>query len=386
MPRIFPAEVLQQSVYTWLPRIQVQSQIIYTTVVGAVIAMLLAAIFIKVDVSVNVGGIVRPVTERSELRSLAGATITRVPVKEGDHVQAGQVLLSLQQDITDNKLSQAGYELSKRESYIRDLTLLLQGAGPGKISSGLYKQQYLNFQASIAERRAILEKLRSDFSMYSKMYDEKVVTRKEFVEKKYAYEQAKASYDALQAEQRAHWQQDLEHYRMESKQWQTGNEQLKKEKDLLTIKAPVTGTVQQFAGRYPGGIVQQGELLGYISPDSGMIAECYVSPADIGYIHTGMTVKFQVDAFNYNSWGLVTGKVTAVDNDFSIVNNMPVFKVKCSLDKTTLHLSNGASGNLKKGMTLQCRFILARRSLMQLLYEKTDNWINPNNTAKPVSV
>ena len=36
----------------------------YTTVIGAVIAMLLAAVFIKVDVSVNVGGIVRPVAEK----------------------------------------------------------------------------------------------------------------------------------------------------------------------------------------------------------------------------------------------------------------------------------------------------------------------------------
>ncbi|MFT3823586.1 MAG: HlyD family efflux transporter periplasmic adaptor subunit [Chitinophagaceae bacterium] len=382
MPRIFPAEVLQQSVYTWLPRVQVQSQVIYVTVVGAVIAALLAAIFVKVDVSVNVAGIVRPVTERTELRSLAGATINTVPVKEGDHVDAGQVLLTLQQDMTDNKLDQAGYELSKRETYIHDLSLLIRGAGPSRLSSGLYKEQYLNFQASIAEKRAVLEKLRSDFGMYSKMYDEKVVTKKEYVEKKYAFEQAKAQYNALMAEQNARWQQDLEHYRIESKQWQTGHKQLKKEKDLLTIKAPVTGTVQQFIGRYPGGTVQVGELLGYVSPDSGMIAECYVSPADIGYIRAGMPVKFQVDAFNYNSWGLVSGKVTAVDNDFSMVNNMPVFKVKCSLDKTTLHLSNGASGNLKKGMTLQCRFILARRRLMQLLYEKTDNWLNPNNVQK----
>ncbi len=94
---------------------------------------------------------------------------------------------------------------------------------------------------------------------------------------------------------------------------------------MLEIRAPVSGTVQQFNGRYEGGAVQNGELLGYISPDSGMVAEVYVSPLDIGYIQNGMPVKCQIDAFNYNSWGILPGKVLSVDNDFSVVNNNTSF-------------------------------------------------------------
>jgi len=32
----------------------------------------------------------------------------------------------------------------------------------------------------------------------------------------------------------------------------------------------------------------------------------------------------------------------------------------------------------KKGMTLQARFIVTKRSLWQLLYDKVDDWANPN--------
>ena len=32
----------------------------------------------------------------------------------------------------------------------------------------------------------------------------------------------------------------------------------------------------------------------------------------------------------------------------------------------------------KKGMTVQARFIVARRSFWQLLFDKVDNWLNPN--------
>lgn len=378
MSRILPAEVMQQSAYTWLPRIKVKSQIIYTTVLGAIVLALVAAIFIKVDVSVNVPGIIRPVTEKTELRSLTTGSIAKVLVKDGQTVRAGEPLLLMQQDITNSKLNQASFELNKRHSYINDLKLLASGAGH-RVRSGQYRQQYLLHQASVSEQKALVEKLKSDYSMFTKLYEEKVIARKEYIEKKYAYEQARAAYQARIAEQQARWQQELEQARVEAQQYSSGKDQLQRERDLLEVKAPVSGTVQQFTGRYAGGSVQTGELLGFISPDSGMIAETYVSPADIGYIYLDMPVKFQVDAFNYNSWGVLEGKVISIDNDFSIVNDQPFFKVKCALSSNTLTLPNGVEGKLKKGMTLQCRFILARRGLMQLLYERTDSWINPNS-------
>ena len=377
MPKILTAAVIQQSAYPWLPRIQVKSQVIYTTVLGAIVVALLAAIFIRIDVSVNVSGIVRPVNEKTDLRSLTGARIEKVLVKEGESVKEGQVLLYLQQDITNSKLNQTSYELGKRQSYLHDLELLARGSGH-RVKSGQYKQQYLGFQASMAEQRSIVEKLKSDFGMYSKLYEDKVVAKKEYLEKKFAYEQARATYQARIAEQNARWQQELEQTRLEAKQFHSGKNQLEKEMDQLVIKAPVSGTLQQFNGRYAGGSVQPGELLGFISPDSGLIAECHVSPSDIGYLQTGMPVTFQVDAFNYNSWGVVKGRVVSVDNDFTMVNDQPVFKVRCSLDETALKLANGVQGQLKKGMTMQCRFMIARRRLLSLLYERADSWLNPN--------
>lgn len=379
MPRIFPAEMIQDSAYSWLPKVQPKSQIIYTIVLAAIVAALLAAVFIKVDVSVNVPGIIRPLTEKSELRSLTSANIASVMVKEGAPVKEGQLLLRLQQDVTNDKLDQAGFELSQRETHMHDLALLARGAGPSRLYSNLYKQQYLGFQANLAEKRSILDKLKSDYQMYSKLYEEKVIAKKEYLEKKYAYEQSRAVYQASIAAQNSQWQQELERLRLETRQWQAGKKQLQKEKDLLEIRAPVSGTLQQFGGRYVGGSVQTGELLGFISPDSGMVAEVYVSPQDIGYIYAGMPVKCQVDAFNYNSWGILPGRVQSVDNDFTLVNNLPVFKVKCGLDKNALQLSNGVKGYLKKGMTMQCRFILARRGVLQLLYERADSWLNPHS-------
>ena len=118
--------------------------------------------------------------------------------------------------------------------------------------------------------------------------------------------------------------------------------------------------------------------LGQISPDTSMLVIAYVQPNDIGFIKKDMDVRLQVDAFNYNQWGMATGKVTAVPQDIKIIDNKPVFEVRCSLDKDFLQLKSGYKGFLKKGMTLQARFIVTQRSLWQLLYDKVDDWINPN--------
>ncbi len=64
---------------------------------------------------------------------------------------------------------------------------------------------------------------------------------------------------------------------------------------------------------------------------------------------------------------------------FVLLQEKPVFMIKCSLSKDELQLKNGFKGKLKKGMTLQARFILTRRTLFQLLYDRTDSWLNPNS-------
>jgi HlyD family secretion protein len=137
----------------------------------------------------------------------------------------------------------------------------------------------------------------------------------------------------------------------------------------------------QFAGVRASSFLTPGQPIAYISDDSYLQAECYVSPADIGYIRENQQVTFQLNAFNYNQWGLAHGSVKEISKDVIFTNGQPVFRVRCSLDTKYLQLKNGYKGHLKKGMTLTGRFYLTDRSLWQLLFDKVDNWINPKTIA-----
>jgi HlyD family secretion protein len=121
-------------------------------------------------------------------------------------------------------------------------------------------------------------------------------------------------------------------------------------------------------------------VVAVISPENSLIAEVIVPAKHIGMLFIGMPVKIQMDAFDYNQWGMVSGRITGISDDYHLVNNAPVFKVKCTLDTPFLRLKNGTTGLIKKGMTLNARFIIASRTLFQLLYQKSDDWLNPGRS------
>ena len=119
----------------------------------------------------------------------------------------------------------------------------------------------------------------------------------------------------------------------------------------------------------------------YISPNTNLIAETSVTPNDIGWIRKGQKVTFQLDAYNYNQWGFVQGTVVDIDKNVSVLNNTAFFKVRCSIDKKELQLTNGYTAHIEKGMTLTARYFITERTVYDLLFDKIDDWLNPKIVA-----
>jgi len=135
----------------------------------------------------------------------------------------------------------------------------------------------------------------------------------------------------------------------------------------------------QFSGVRNGNFITPGQVIAQISGNHDLLVECFVSPSDIGFIRENQKVRFQLDAFNHNQWGMAQGKVLEISRDIIMVDNQPVFRVRSSLNNEYLQLRNGYQGNLTKGMTLTARFRLTERTLWQLLFDRVDNWLNPNS-------
>jgi HlyD family secretion protein len=229
---------------------------------------------------------------------------------------------------------------------------------------------------------ASLNKAKKELEINTPLAKDKIISTKEFYDIEINYQKLQSSNKAFIQEQLSTWQQDLVRYNLELSQYKQTLSVVNADASYFSVKAPTSGIIQGINTRYQGGLLQANETLCTISPEGDLIGECYVPTRDIGLLKVGQFVRYQMEAFDYNYFGVLTGKVSTIDNDFTVINNTPVFKVRCSFDSTQLHLKNGFTGKLKKGLNFQARFIVARRSLWQLLYDKLDDWLNPNAPPK----
>lgn len=355
-----------------------------------VIASILALPFVKTTVSIRASGLIRPVNERTEVKTMVNGYIQHLYVREGDTVKQGQLIASIRDNINQPKADLNQIEYQQKNAFINDLVLLTKADTSGTyhsltiddLSTPLYKEQLSKYQYQLADQKASLRKVSNELKTFTSLLKDKVISPKEHFDKEIEFEKLQASFNAFKNNQLVAWQHDLQEFKMNISQYHAQRRQIEADQLNHFIHAPVSGVIQNMSARYKGNILSAGESVCLISPLTELLAECYLSTKDVGLLTVGHTAKFQIDAFDYQYFGVLTGKVNRIDNDYSIVDNKPVFKVYCYFDQPQLSLKNGFRGSLKKGLSLQARFVVAERTLWNLLYDTMDDWFNPNAHVK----
>jgi HlyD family secretion protein len=356
---------------------RVKSRIIYVSVLLCFLGCVCALPLVTVSLSVQGRGIIRPVSELAEVRVISTAPVATVKITEGHHVSKGDTLLTLSSEETDRQLDYRQTELNKIAKYIVDCQVLIHGTGVS-CQTDLYKTEQSNFKKKLSEIMARIERAGKDIGRQQKLYENMLISKKEYEDLLFFREQLQNEKRIFESSSLFKWEGELTRLCSERDDCLMQIDLLKKVRERYVICSPVDGTVESFSGIYKGTNLQAGQVVAVISPSNSLIAEVYMPAKNVGMLRNGMPVKIQVDAFNYNEWGFLSGQITGISDDYLLVNNAPVFKVKCSINTDILKLKNGATGTIKKGMTLNARFMIAKRSLFQLLYQKSDDWLNPS--------
>ena len=362
----------------YLPK-YTKSSVIYISCLLCCCAAIASLPFLKTNISIRSSALIRPATETSMIRSLVNGRLKESFVAENKAVSKGEVLFVVESEMITEKEKLLTLKTDEAKRFIADYQLLLSKTPNVKnLQTPLLQQSLLGYKQKLFDATTRYNKTRADHARNKKLHDQKVIADAEFETFQFELDKATNELELVKQTQLGQWQNELRNYEKELLDLNGQLAQLQKEKDNLVIKAPVAGNIQNLAGLYPGSMVFTNQDLAQLSPDTSLIVEAFVNPNDIGLLKKNMPVRFQVDAFNYNQWGMALGKVLDISNDIHIIQDKPVFKVKCILDKEYLQLKNGYKGFLKKGMTLQARFMITERTLWQLLYDKVDDWVNPN--------
>ncbi len=363
---------------------------IYIMILVLVCAFIFISPFVYIDISIKSLGVSRPANERTEIKSFQSGIIENIFVTEGSKVKKGDIVLSIKDSNSKNKNILNQYELSQRKEFIHDLAILINQTNLSdkdlhSLTTPVYKEQLSKFLFQREQQQTALAKANQELEMNTSLANEKVISKKEFFDIQNNQVRIQSGYNAFLREQMITWQQDYLKYKLESSQYQLQSQQINAERSFYQVKAPTDGFIQGINTKYAGGTISANEIICTISPEGSLMGECYVQSKDIGLLKIGQPVRYQIDAFDYNYFGVLTGYIIAIDNDFSVINNTPIFKVRCSFDSTHLKLKNGYIGRLKKGMNFQARFIVARRSLWQLLFDNLNDWLNPIAPPKPIN-
>ena len=139
-------------------------------------------------------------------------------------------------------------------------------------------------------------------------------------------------------------------------------------KQLLTLTAPVDGTVQQLAMHTIGGVVTAAQPIMVIVPSEDKLEiEAIVPNKDIGFVQAGQEVVVKIESFPYTRYGYLTGKVKTVS--FDAVENKDlglVYTAIVSLDKDTLNIE-GKPVRLDAGMNATAEIKTGKRSVISYL-------------------
>ena len=366
-----------------------KSKSIYIGLCGLCLTVICFLPFLKINLSITNPGIIRPCTEVYILYSIHSGRIKEYFLRENMMVQKGDLMYTIENEALTQRQNHSIESIALKDQYIIDLKtaigtsyrpdtiITLTGQLPTFVTLAC-KQSYLNFLQKIAEAHVRSNKAKNDLRRQLLLYQQRVIPDVEFESFKFEFEKSQNDIIQIIESIRSQWHGELKLHSEEKRELEQELRSIQKEKEELFVRAPVRGTLMDLAGIYPGSYVHINQKLGQISPDTSLRVIAYLPPNDIGLIHKGMQVIIQVDAFQYNQWGTVTGHVLELSQDIRMIDNKPLFEVRCSLDKDYLQLRSGQQGFLKKGMTLKARFMVTQRSLWQLLYDKLDVWVNPN--------
>ncbi len=367
-----PIHTLENLIY----KNKTKSFSIYLVVVLAILLFIALLPVIKVDISSQSRGMVRSTTASVPISSLVNGKVTYMAMANNKLVHQGDTLIKLTQETLDTERTTNQQLTGDTQSLLHDLSLVVRGNSTG-LTTPAVQEEWYSYTSKSSELQSKIAQAKISYDRNKGLYDKGVIARTEYEKYSFDYTFAQQALASLDKNQKAQWQNKKQELQTQLKNLNGTLNKLTVEAKNYAITAPLSGTIENFSGVQTGSFLNAAQNIATLSPNDQLIVETSVSPNDIGLVGKNQKVKFQIDAFNYNQWGLLEGNVIDVDQNITLQDNQAFFKVRCKLNETTMQLKNGYNAKITKGMTLTTRFIITRRSLFDLLFDKVDDWLNP---------
>jgi hemolysin D len=148
--------------------------------------------------------------------------------------------------------------------------------------------------------------------------------------------------------------------------------QVKRNQRVLV--ASVDGIVSTLNVRNPGEVVQPGQTVAEISAqDEPLMLKATIPNKEAGFIKVGLPVQVKFDAYPYQEYGIVPGRVAEISADAKPVNNSgapsePVYQVYIALERNQVSTRQQVI-TFKSGQAASADIVIRRRRIIDLLLD-----------------
>ncbi len=139
------------------------------------------------------------------------------------------------------------------------------------------------------------------------------------------------------------------------------------------VRSPIDGIVFELPVSKPGEVLQPGQRIARIAPkDSGFVLKAQMPVKETGFLKTGMPVKVKFDAYPFQEYGILPGKVTWISPDSKVeqtpLGGSETYELRIALEKP--YIENGSRRiPLTPGQTAQAEVIIRQRRAIDFLLD-----------------
>lgn len=147
-------------------------------------------------------------------------------------------------------------------------------------------------------------------------------------------------------------------------------EQAEIAKQYQEVRAPETGTIFELQSHTPGFVTNVNDTrpLVKIVPTNYLVAEVFITNRDIGFVETGMDVDVRIDSFPFSEFGDVKGKLVRIGSDAlppDQTYNFFRFPARIELSSQTIQVRDRLVP-LQSGMSISANIRTRNRTVLNI--------------------
>ena len=399
----------------------------YVLIVGTFLVLGGWSAFARLDSAITATGVVSAETNRKTVQHLEGGIVREIHVREGQHVQAGQVLFRL-----DRTQAKAGYELQRNQldsAIAQEARLIAERDGQDQIAlpqelldraddpnvKRAIADQVAQFQercgslkggvqildAKIDQYQLEIEGLKQERSgtanqlgfVNEELVDVRQLFEKQLTQKsrlmllerersrlegligRSTADESKARNGIEEArlqirQLRQKFEEDVANSMLETRQKINDlREKVRVAQDVLSrvdILSPTTGVAQNLRVFTSSGVVKAGEPMVDVVPErDALIVQAHVQPQDTENLQPGMPAEVRFSSFQTRILPIIVGKVESISRDRLVdeQTKQPYFLAQVVVDD----IPSFVKDRLSAGMPADVIFPTGERTVLDYL-------------------